>query len=139
MERRKWALRILAAGAFSVVAWLALKVDPRVEALNQALHDAGSPRLLAYPYQFRVVRVEGDKAVMSTPRSQTVPVYRMISALYPHLAGRSSTSPEYVAAQQELADIQFEARGIVQQQPGISKVEWELDQSWLIQHNIPLN
>lgn len=139
MESRKWAIRILAAGLFSVIAWLALKTDPRVEALNLALQDAGSPRLLAYPYQFRVVRVEGETAVMSTPRSQRVPVYRMISALYPHLSGRSSTSPEYVAAQQELAEVQSEARGIVQQQPDIAKVEWELDQSWLIQHNIPLN
>lgn len=139
MESRKRSKLILVAGVLTVLVWFLLKTDPRVEALNLALQESGSARLRAYPYQFRVLRVEGEIAVMATPRSQTVPVYRMISALYPHLSGRSSTSPEYVAAQQELAELQSEARGIVQQQPGIARVEWELDQSWLIQHNIPLN
>ncbi|MBU1775306.1 MAG: glutamate-ammonia-ligase adenylyltransferase [Gammaproteobacteria bacterium] len=125
--------------ALLAIAWSALKPDPQVEALNRALQQQGSNLLREYPYRFRAVRLEGETAVMTTPRSQTVPVFRMISALYPHLSGRSSTSPEFITAQQELAQVQGEARQIVLQQAGVSKVEWELDQSWLIQHNIPLN
>lgn len=135
-RRTIWPIMVLALLA---IAWSALKPDPQVEALNRALQQQGSNLLREYPYRFRAVRLEGETAVMTTPRSQTVPVFRMISALYPHLSGRSSTSPEFITAQQELAQVQGEARQIVLQQAGVSKVEWELDQSWLIQHNIPLN
>ena len=139
MIRERRAIWLIAALALLALAWFAVKPDPKVVALNLALQEHGSSLLREYPYRFRVVRLEGETAVMTTPRSQAVPVFRMISALYPHLSGRSSTSPEFVAAQQELAQVQGESREIVLQQPGVSKVEWELDQSWLIQHNIPLN
>jgi hypothetical protein len=139
MTRGRRAIWLIATLALLAIAWFALKPDPRVEALNLALREQGGSLLREYPYRFRVVRLEGETAVMTTPRSQSVPVYRMISALYPNLSGRSSTSPEFITAQQELAQVQGEARGIVIRQPGVTKVEWELDQSWLIQHNIPLN
>lgn len=139
MTRGRRSIWLIALIAIFAIAWFALKPDPKVAALNLALQHQGSSLLREYPYRFRVVRLEGETAVMTTPRSQKVPVFRMISALYPHLSGRSSTSPEFNAAQQELAQVQGESRQIVLQQAGVSKVEWELDQSWLIQHNIPLN
>lgn len=139
MTRGRRVIWMVAVPVLLVIAWFALKPDPKVAALNLALQQHGSNLLREYPYRFRVVRLEGETAVMTTPRSQKVPVFRMISALYPHLSGRSSTSPEFSTAQQELAQVQGESRQIVLQQAGVSKVEWELDQSWLIQHNIPLN
>lgn len=133
-------VRILfAAVALGAIYWFGLRTDPRVEALNQALHETGSPVLRSYPYAFRVVRLDGEAAVMGTPRSPQVPVYRMIGAIYPNLSGRSPDDPDFVAAEKELAQVQSEARQIVLDQPGVTGVKWELDQNWLIAHNIQPN
>jgi hypothetical protein len=138
--RKKRILKILfAVLALAAIYWFGLRTDPRVEALNRAIQQNGSPALHEYPYAFRVLRAEGSLAVMATPRSAEVPVYRMIGAIYPTLAGRAPNDADFVAAEKELAKIQSEARQIVLDQPGISGVKWELDQNWLIAHGIPLN
>jgi hypothetical protein len=121
------------------VYWFGLRTDPKVDALNQAINKIGSPALRNYPYAFTVERLSGSLAVMGTPRSPEVPVYRMIGAIHPNLAGKSPTDPDFVIAEKELAQIQSEARQIVLSQPGVTSVKWELDQNWLIAHNIPLN
>ena len=138
--RKTRIIKILFA-VFALVAiyWTGLRADPKVEALNQALHKFGSPALRNYPYEFSVVRLDGDSAVMGTPRSPEVPVYRMIGAIYPNLSGRSPNDPDFVAAEKELAQVQSEARQIVLNQPGVVSVKWELDQDWLIAHNIQMN
>lgn len=138
--RKKLILKILfAVLVLAAIYWFGLRTDPRVEALNRAIQENGSPALREYPYAFRVLRAEGSLAVMATPRSAEVPVYRMIGAIYPTLAGRAQNDVDFVAAEKELAKIQSEARQIVLDQPGISDVKWELDQNWLITHGIPLN
>jgi hypothetical protein len=68
-----------------------------------------------------------------------MPVYRMIGALYPSLAGKAPDNPDFVAAEKELAKVQSEAKDIVLEQPGITEVKWELDENWLISHGISLN
>lgn len=130
---------LLVAFALAAIYWFGLRADPRVEALNQALTEASTPALRDYPYTFRVVRMDGVSAVMGTPRSFTVPVHRMIGAIYPELAGRAPSDPDFVAAEKEMAQLQSEARQIVLDQPGVSGVKWELDQNWLITHNIQIN
>jgi len=138
--RKKRILKILfAVFVLAAIYWFGLRTDPRVEALNQAIHEICSPALRGYPYTFRVLRLEGGVAVMATPRSPEVPVYRMIGAIYPNLAGKAPNDPDFVAVEKELAKIQSEARQIVLDQAGISGVKWELDQNWLIAHGIPLN
>ncbi len=133
-------LKILAAiFVLGLIYWFGLRSDPKVVALNQALHESASPELRDFPYAFKVVRLEGEAAVMGTPRSSSMPVYRMIGALYPRLSGRDTTDPDFVAAQMALAKVQSEAREIVLKQPGVTQVKWELDQNWLIAHNLPLN
>ncbi len=107
--------------------------------MNQQIEHTGSAALRNYPYLFRVVRLDGELAVMGTPRSSEVPVYRMIGAIYPNLSGRAANDPDFVAAEKELAQIQSEARQIVLSQQGVSSVKWELDQNWLIAHNIQMN
>jgi hypothetical protein len=119
--------------------WFGVRTDPRVEALNQALNDIGSPALQSYPYSFRVKRLDAGVAVMMTPRSFEVPVYRMIAAIYPNLSGKAANDPDFVAAEKELAQIQSEARQIILKQPGVTSVKWELDRGWLIAHNIQIN
>ncbi len=136
----KQIIQILSAIlALGLIYWFGLRTDPGVEALNQMLNKTGSPALQNYPYSFRVVRLEGDTAVMSTPRSFKVPVYRMIGAIYPNLSGKAQNDPVFIKAQTELAQIQSEAREIILDQPGVNGVKWELDQNWLIAHNIQIN
>lgn len=130
---------LLAVFVLGAIYWFGWRTDPKVEALNQALHEFGSSALRSYPYTFSVVRLEGESAVMGTPRSPQMPVYRMIGAIHPNLSGRSPNDPDFVAAEKELAQIQSEARQIVLNQPGVTSVKWELDQNWLIAHNIQLN
>jgi hypothetical protein len=137
---KKIFIRILSAIlVLGAIYWFGLRTDSGVDALNQALHKLGSPALQNYSYVFRVVRLEGGSAVMGTPRSFDVPVYRMIGALYPNLSGKASNDPDFIAAEKELARIQSEARTIILSQPGVTSVKWELDRNWLIAHNIQIN
>lgn len=130
---------LFALVALGAIYWFGLRTDPRVDALNQALQQAGSPALLRYPYAFRVTGLNGGEAIMGTPRSPEVPVYRMIGVIHPNLSGRSPSDPDFVAAEREMAQIQSEARQIVLGQPGITSVKWELDRNWLIASGIQLN
>ena len=133
------AIALIVVFALGAIYWFGLRTDPKVAALNQAILEKASPALRDYPYPFRVLRLDGTLAVMATPRSPAVPVYRMIGALYPSLAGKAPDDPDFVAAQKELATVQSEAKQIVLEQPGVADVKWELDENWLISNGIPLN
>jgi hypothetical protein len=122
-----------------VIYWFGLRTDPGVEALNQALNKMSSPALQIYPYSFKVVHLEDGTAVMGTPRSFDVPVYRMIGALYPNLSGKAPNDPDFIVAEKELAQMQSEARTIILAQPGVTNLKWELDRNWLLAHNIQIN
>lgn len=140
MKNHKLTVRILMAVlAFGAIYWFGLRTDPAVQALNQAIEDKGSLALRNYPYKFSVLRMEGSVAVMATPRSPAVPVYRMIGALYPALSGKGAENPDFIAAEKALAQVQSEARQIVLAQPNVSEVKWELDRNWLISNSIPLD
>jgi hypothetical protein len=130
---------ILAMFALAAIYWFGLRTDPKVDALNQAIQQTGSHALLDYPYEFRVTRLNAGEAIMGTPRSAEVPVYRMIGAIHPNLSGRSPNDPDFVAAEKEMAQIQSEARQIVLGQPGVTSMRWELDRNWLIANGIQLN
>lgn len=105
---------------------------PKVRELNALL--AADARLAAYPYPFRVVRVEGAIAVMASPRSAEMPVQRIIGVLHPELAARGGDDPEFQRAQQLLADYQTRARDRVLSDADINEVRWELDVDWLRSH-----
>lgn len=102
---------------------------PRLRDLNRLL--AADPQLAAYPYPFRVLRVEGTTAVMGSPRSAEVPVRRVLSILEPEVAGLGDDDPAFQAAQKRLADTQNHARERVLGNAGIKTVRWELDGDWL--------
>jgi hypothetical protein len=138
--RKTRTLKILTAIlVLGAIFWFGVRADPGVAALNHALNEIGSPALHNYPYSFRVVSLKDGSAVMGTPRSFDVPVYRMIGALYPNLSGKAANDPDFIAAEKELARIQSEARTIILSQPGVTGVKWELDRNWLMAHNIPIN
>ncbi|MEK8089713.1 hypothetical protein [Thermithiobacillus plumbiphilus] len=129
-SRKVWLILALAASML-LTGWL-LRPDPRVAALNSALESI--PALRDYPYPFRVLRVEGPVAVVSTPRSPAMPAFRVIWAIHPELRQAAFDSPAYQAAQQEISQMQKLTRLTVEAQPGIEQVHWELDMDWLAQH-----
>ncbi len=128
------ALAVLAA-----IWWFGLRTDPRVDALNHAIETQGSAALRHYAYPFRVLRVDGSVAVMGSPRSAQMPVQKMIRVIDPSLEGADPGNADFIAAEKQMATLQFEARAIVLAQPGISAVRFELDRDWLRSQGIDVD
>jgi hypothetical protein len=118
-----------------VLAW-AFYEDPLVSDLNDLLEQ--DAEVAGYPYQFQVLRIQNDIAVMSTPRSNEFPVHRALGILFPHLARRAQDNPDIMKAQQELARIQKRAKAIVIESGKVKSIRWELDKNWLSQHGIQI-
>ena len=130
----QWIALILITGF--VADWLAQRPDERSRELNQVIEAKGSAQLKAYPYSFRVIRVEGNTAVMSTPRNFDVPAFRFIGVIHPEINVRDANNPAFIAAQTTLGLMQSEASRLAGSQPGIKYVQWELDKPWLAAHGI---
>jgi hypothetical protein len=136
---KTWHWILVAVALVFVVDWAIKRPDSRARGLNAVLEATASPALKAYPYPFRVLRVNEDgMAVMGTPRNFDVPARRVIAALYPDIDVSNANNPAFVEAQQTLAARQSEARAIVEAQPGIKGVKWELDRAWLGARGIDL-
>ena len=110
------------------VAYIVLSSDGRVDELNVML--AADPMLRDYPYQFRVIRLDGDVAVMGSPRSAEVPVMQFLRTAYPELSKTTVDDPAMMAAQDVLARTQVHAQDLVQGELDINTVRWELDERW---------
>lgn len=134
MKKLAWIAAIVVA--LVALDWFIRAPDSRSRELTRAIAEQGGPELKAYPYQFRVLKVDGGVAFLTTPRSFDVPAARMIAALYPDINTRDAADPAFVAAQKRLAAIQGEAQRIVAAQPGITSVRWQLDRDWLTAHHI---
>lgn len=133
---KTWHWILLALALFFTADWAIRRPDSRARELNQVLEATASEPLKAYPYPFRVLRVEQGMAVMGTPRNFDVPAFRVIAVLYPDINVKDPNNPAFVEAQQTLAARQTEARLIVSAQPGIKGVKWELDKTWLAAHGV---
>jgi len=116
--------------------WVLNRPDPRAREINAAIQAKASDRLNNYPYRFRAVRVEGDIAVLTTPRNVQVPAFRFIGAIHPEINVKNPNDPAFIAAQTELGLVQSEVAAIAAAQPGIKLIQWELDKSWLASHGI---
>lgn len=108
--------------------WLMVN-SPRVGELNDML--AANTELAAYPYPFRVLTIEGETAVMSSPRSPESSVLQALRIIRPDVSVADPNSAAVIALQKELAELQFLAKDLVLAQPDIEKIRWELDVSWL--------
>ena len=133
---KRWHWIVLALALAFGLDWVIQRPDARSRALDAALERDGSEHLRSYPYRFRVFRVEGDTAVMGTPRNFDVPAMRFIAVIRPHIDVRNPQDPAFVEAQARLAAAQSEARSIVEAQPGVASVCWELDRDWLTAHGV---
>jgi hypothetical protein len=117
-----------------VLIFLALYTPPQVAHLNDRLE--ANEQVGGFPYPFRVLRVSNGVAVMSTPRSSAVPVAQVLDKIFPGLGNSDPASPLFRELQDQLASTQKRARAIVLEDPEIKRVQWELDQDWLMQHGI---
>lgn len=136
MNKKYWAILVL----FFLVGldWYIRAPDSRSRQLTGVIEAQASAKLKSYPYPFRVMKVNGETAMLSTPRNVDVPAYRMLGVLYPDINTKNPNDPAFIAAEQLLGEVQSEARAIVLAQPGIKEVRWELDRDWLAAHYIEL-
>lgn len=127
----------LLLGAILIAAlflWARASLKPEVWGLDQVL--TSDPKLASYPYQFHVRDFRDGVAVISTPRSPAFPAYQFLQVIHPKLAGKAQDDPEMIAAQQSLIEHQKRAQDLILAQPGVKRVEWELDLQWLSEHGI---
>jgi hypothetical protein len=127
----------IAIGMLVIVAlsfWLKSSWQPQVWDINSVLES--DQMLTKYPYQFKVRTFENGVAVISTPRSPAFPAIQFLELIHPQLADKAQDDPAMIAAQQELIDHQKRAMGLVLAQPGVTKVDWELDVRWLADHGV---
>ena len=127
-------LIVLSAVVVLGVAYVILNRDGRVEEINEML--AGDTQLQAYPYPFRVFRLEDGVAVMGSPRSAEVPVMQFLRTAFPPLSRTAVDDPAMMAAQQELARTQARAMEMVQALDDVSAVRWEFDDQWFREHGV---
>ena len=134
MKKRYWALLVL---LFLVALdWYIRAPDSRSRQLTGVIEAQASVKLKSYPYKFRVMSVDRETAVVSTPRNAQVPALKALGVLYPGMNTKNPNDPAFIAAEQLLSEVQSEARSIVLAQPGIKNVRWELDRDWLGAHQI---
>ena len=133
---RIWQWILLVLVLLIAIDWFIQRPDAPVRALNDLIQSQGSPQLTTYPYRFRVLRVEGDTAVMTTPRNFSVPAFHFLGVIHPEIDVKNPNNPAFIAVQQTLGAVQSEASTIVLAQPGIKRITWELDEEWLHKHHI---
>ena len=119
-----------------LIAWL-LTLDGRLSEIDDMLQD--DPQLAAYPYQFKALEIENKTAVISTPRSTSLPAIRFLGIIKPGLANRTAQDPAVIAAQKELASLQSKVRKLVTSRTDIEKVRWRLDKDWYASRGILVN
>lgn len=85
-DRKQFLLVMLVAALF--VLWLVMR-GTGVISLNNSLRD--DPRLAEYVYPFRVLRIEGDTAVMTTLRSNRISTRQALENLFPALQNVSDS------------------------------------------------
>lgn len=119
---------ILASICLSILlAWL-VTLDFRVGEIDSMLKQ--DSQISSYPYPFRALEIQGNTAVMSSPRSREMPAVRFISLIRPDLKNLNEQHPKLIEAQQELAAVQSKVRKLVLSREDIDRVNWRIDKEW---------
>jgi hypothetical protein len=116
-----------------LIAWL-LTLDRRVGEIDDMLQQ--DPQIASYPYPFRALEIKGKTAVMSTPRSSTMPAVKFIGLINPQLKNLSEQDPKMISAQKELAAVQSKVRKLVSGRDDIDSVNWRIDKEWYAEKGI---
>jgi hypothetical protein len=127
---------VLAVAIAFLADWWVQRPDGRARDINAVIESQGSETLHKYPYHFRVLRVSGDTAVLATPRNVSVPAFRFLGVIHPEIDVKNPNDPAFIAAEKELAAVQTEVMNLARAQPGIKRVQWELDKAWLAKNGI---
>jgi len=119
-----------------VLVALFMYEDPQIQSLNDRLLQ--DTRLSAYPYSFRVLRLENGVATMTTPRSPEFPAFRALGLLFPSLDSLPQDDSRLMQGQLDMAHLQEYAKGLVLGAEAVERVVWELDTQWLDRHGIEI-
>ena len=133
---KSWQWVLIVVALLVLLHWRIRRPEGRARPLNNAIQSQASLQLKAYPYQFHVLRVEGETAVMATPRNFQSPAFLFLKVLYPEINVKDHNNPAFIAVEKTLGQVQDEAKDIVLAQPGIKQIKWELDKEWLVRHHI---
>jgi hypothetical protein len=131
-----WHWIVIAIALAFLADWLVQRPDSRARDINAVIETKGSAALRNYPYRFRVVRVTGNTAVLSTPRNVSVPAFRFLGIIHPEIDVKNPNDPAFIAIEKELAAVQTEVMNIAKSHEGIKSVQWELDKAWLAKNGI---
>jgi hypothetical protein len=124
-DRKQFILVMLVAALF--VGWLGWR-GFEIISLNRALK--ADEMVADYPYQHRVLRVEGNTAVMSSLRSHSIATQTALATIFPSMSKLTDTHREWQRAERELAQVQARAGDIITARDGIDRIRWELDENW---------
>lgn len=124
-DRKQFVIVMLVATLF--VGWLAWRGFEVIN-LNHTL--MADQHVAKYPYQHRVLRVEGNTAIMSSLRSHDTSTRHALTTIFPSMQNLGDNSREWQRAERELAQVQARAGDIILSDPGIERIRWELDENW---------
>ncbi|MBL3555025.1 MULTISPECIES: hypothetical protein [Marinobacter] len=124
-DRKQFIIVMMVAAIF--VGWLGWR-GFEVISLNQDLK--ADTMVANYPYQHRVLRVEGSTAIMSSLRSHKTSTHEALSTIFPSMRNLSDNHRDWQRAERELAQVQARAGDIVLNASGVDRVRWELDENW---------
>lgn len=135
---KKWLIPLLLGiYVFLMVKMIFFKDPAEIKAINTQLQ--ANTELKNYPYKFRVIKIEDGVATVTSPRSAKVSVLHALAIIHPEYASKSPDSPEMITAQKELAQLQENAAKIIKASPDVSRIEWQIDKSWLENHDVDTN
>jgi hypothetical protein len=110
-----------------LIAWL-LSLDLRLGEIDNMLQQ--DQQIASYPYTFRALEIKGKTAIISTPRSTSLPAVTFIGLINPGLKNLSEQDPKVISAQKELASVQSKVRKLVSSRDDIDRVDWRIDKEW---------
>ncbi|MDX5336127.1 MAG: hypothetical protein LPK13_08575 [Marinobacter sp.] len=126
MSDRKQFITVMVVAAL-FVSWIGWRGFEVISLNNRLMADK---TVASYPYQHRVLRVEGDTAVISSLRSHSVSTQQALSAVFPSMRHLADTHRDWQRAERELAQVQARAGDIILATSGVNRVRWELDENW---------
>ncbi|GGC57974.1 hypothetical protein [Marinobacter halophilus] len=126
MSDRKQFITVMVVAAL-FVSWIGWR-GFEVISLNDRL--MADTTVASYPYQHRVLRVEGDTAVISSLRSHSVSTQQALATVFPGMRHLADTHRDWQRAERELAQVQARAGDVVLAAAGVKRVRWELDENW---------
>jgi len=130
-DKKQFTIVMLIASFF--VAWIVYSNMSIIFVNNIVMEDK---ELNAYPYPFRILRKEGNTAIMGSLRSTDIPVSTALKILFPELKDTPDNDKVIQQAQKQMTRLQAKAKDIVLRNSDFDSVNWELDENWFRLHGI---